>query len=448
MAGEIHLPYQFAPRQYQLPLWQAFDEGYKRLVAIWHRRSGKDKCCINILARAMMLRVGTYFYFLPAFAQARRVIWNGMDGSGFRFINHIPRDLWDGKPNETDMRVRLKNGSVFQLVGSDNIDNVVGTNPIGCVFSEYSLEDPRGWDFIRPILRENGGWALFNGTPRGKQNHLYKLKEMAEGNPQWWVQTLGVDDTGVLTAADIQQERDSGMTEELIQQEYYCSFEGGMEGAFYINAMNKAREQGRICKVPHQEDLPVHTAWDVGTDQTAIIFFQQPSSGSVNIIDYHAAGGEGIQTFTQVLRDKGHEEGYQYGQHLVGWDIVKRQYGAGAQSTKAIAQRLGVTFKATPKLSIDDGITAVQALLGRCHFDETRCENLINALYTYRRKQDRVTREFLPTPVHDWSSHGADAMRYLAIGRPSARVVETPPDRYARREREYRGHNGRTWMSN
>lgn len=219
---ELTLPHHYVPRPYQVPAWRAFESGYKRLLLIHHRRAGKDKTCINMLARSTMERVGTYFYFLPTFAQAKRVIWDGMDGDGFRFINHFPRELWDGDANTTNMRIRLKNGSVFQLVGSDKIDNVVGTNPIGCVFSEYSLQDPSGWEFIRPILLENGGWAIFNGTPRGKVNHLYELYKMAKSNPEWYCEKLSVDDTGAISDEKIQSERDSGMDEELIQQEYYC----------------------------------------------------------------------------------------------------------------------------------------------------------------------------------------------------------------------------------
>jgi len=447
VAPEIRLPYHFQPRDYQIPLWRAFDEGQRRLLTVWHRRAGKDKCCLNLLIRAMMMRTGLYFYLLPTYSQARKIIWNGIDGSGFRFLNHFPRELIEGKPNETEMRIRLKNGSVFQLVGSDNIDSIVGTNPVGCVFSEFSLQDPRGWDFIRPILRENGGWSLFNGTPRGKSNHLHTLYQMAINNPEWYVEKLDVLQTGVLTPEDLQAERDAGMSEELIQQEFMCSFEGGMEGAYYISHMNKMAKQHRIASIPHMEDLPVHTAWDVGVDTTAIIFFQLPPGGMVNIIDYHEGAGEGIQTFTRFVRDKAQEEGYEYGEHIAGWDIVKRQYGQKtAQSTKQIAARLGVKFKAAPKLKVDDGITSVQAMLSRVNIDAVKCERLINALYTYRRKQDRVTRDYLPMPVHDWSSHGCDALRYLATGRRNSRVEDTPPDRYARRSRQNR-HSGQTWQS-
>ena len=173
-----------------------------------------------------------YFYFLPEYAQGKRIIWDGMDFDGFPFMKHFPKEILAGKPNNSEMKQRLVNGSIFQVVGSDNIDSIVGTNPIGCVFSEYAVGDPQGWDFIRPILKENKGWALFPYTPRGK-THGYDLYNMAKGNPDWFCQLLDVGDTGVYTEAEIQEERDAGMDEELIQQEYYCSFNSPMHGSYY-----------------------------------------------------------------------------------------------------------------------------------------------------------------------------------------------------------------------
>ena len=443
---EVQLPFNFTPRDYQVPVWEAFDRGIRRIIWVAHRRAGKDKNCFNMLARGTQLRVGTYFYFLPTFTQARRVIWNGMDYNGFRFINHIPRDLWDGKPNETDMRIRLKNGSVFQLVGSDNIDNIVGTNPVGCVFSEFSLQDPAGWDFIRPILRENDGWAIFNGTPRGKANHLFKMHEMAKTNPDWFTLRQSITDTGVLNEEDIQAERDSGMSEELIQQEYFCSFEGGLEGAIYVNQMNKVRADGRVCKVPHNEELPVNTAWDLGLDKTSIIFFQSLQSGMINIIDYHESTSEALSYYVNVIKDKERELGYNYKDHIAPWDIVKKEYVAEGHSRLRLAASLGLIFRKTPKLSIDDGVNAVQMLLSRCNFDEEKTRRLVEALYEYRRKQDRVTKEYLALPVHNWASHAADAMRTLAVGRRNAHYEESAPERYTKKYRSGRS-NGETWMS-
>jgi len=401
MTTRVKLPHNFAPRPYQRPVWEAFDAGQKRLLTIWHRRAGKDKCDINFVARATQMRVGTYFYFLPTFAQGRRIIWEGMDSQGFRFLHHIPQELWDGKPNETDMRVRLKNGSIFQIVGSDKIDRIVGTNPVGCVFSEFTLQDPAGWDFVRPILRENGGWALFNGTPRGK-NHMYRLNEMAKTNDEWFSEVLTIDDTGVMTDADVQAERDSGMSEELIQQEFYCSFTGGMEGAYYTEHMAKASEDGRICRVPHDEALPVHTAWDMGLDRTAIIFFQTPKSGLINIIDYHEDGGKSMAHYISWVLRHGEKEDYVYGEHIGPWEVISGNYESGV-TREETAKNLGIVFKPAPKLSRVEGINAVLMLLGKCVIDDVKCARLIEALIEYRRKIDRTTKEYKEEPLHNWA---------------------------------------------
>ena len=444
MSVEVELPFNFDPRWYQRPAWEAFDQGYKRLLMVHHRRAGKDVNCINFAARATQLRVGTYFYFLPTFAQARRVIWDGMTGDGRRFLSYIPQELWADKPNETNMRIRLINGSVFQLVGSDNIDNIVGTNPIGCVFSEYSLQDPRGWDFIRPILRENGGWALFNGTPRGKANHMHKLYQMAKDNPEWWVDLAGTDKTGVLSDEDVQAERDAGMTEELIQQEFYCSFEGGMEGAIYVEAIQKMQKEERVCNVPHQDELPVHTAWDIGLDTTAIIFFQTPPGGAIHIIDYYESSQVPLPHYVRVINDLREMRGFTYGYHLMPWDIARKEWDDGRGRDSA-AKKLGLNTVPTKRMNIEDGINAVHMLLPRVYIDGKHCDRLVQALLGYRRKQDRVTREFMPTPVHDWSSHPCDALRVLATGRKRSRLDENKTrERYATRTR--RAASG-SWMS-
>ncbi|RMD72956.1 MAG: hypothetical protein D6822_00435, partial [Cyanobacteria bacterium J149] len=150
---KITLPHNFTPRPYQLPLLKALDSGMKRAVVVWHRRSGKDKTAINFMAKKMFERVGQYFYFLPTYKQGRKIIWDGIDGSGFRLLDHIHPDL-RVKTNDQEMKIQLVNGSIFQVIGTDNVDSIVGTNPVGCVFSEYSLQDPQAWDFIRPILAE------------------------------------------------------------------------------------------------------------------------------------------------------------------------------------------------------------------------------------------------------------------------------------------------------
>ena len=205
------LPHNFTPRAYQLPVLRALDNGIKRAVIVWHRRAGKEKTCLNFTAKRAFERVGTYFYLFPTYAQAKKVLWQGADKAGFRFLDHFPPRIIKTR-QEQDLRLELINGSSIQLIGSDNYDSVMGTNPIGCVFSEYALQNPSAWDYLRPILAENDGWAIFDFTPRG-HNHGWQIYEMARGNPDWFAEILTVDDTQAISAAAIEAERAAGMSE-------------------------------------------------------------------------------------------------------------------------------------------------------------------------------------------------------------------------------------------
>lgn len=197
--------------------------GGKRAVAVWHRRAGKDLTALDITKRQSFKRVGTYFHCFPAFNQARRVMWDGMDGQGRKFIDRFSSIA--KKTNSTEMKIELINGSQWQLIGADNYDTVVGANPIGIVFSEWAISDryPLAWDYFRPMLVENGGWAIFIYTPRGR-NHGWGLYNMALHNDDWFSEILTVKDTNAVSEADIEKERLAGMPEDLIQQEFYCSF--------------------------------------------------------------------------------------------------------------------------------------------------------------------------------------------------------------------------------
>jgi hypothetical protein len=225
----IQIPHGFKPRVYQLPIMKAFDGGCQRGVWVVHRRAGKDKTCWNILIKKAFERIGVYFYILPLLTQARKIIFDGIDKSGFPFLAHVPPSTISSK-NTTEMKIKLKTGSVIQVIGSDNIDAIVGTNPVGLVYSEYALQKTEAWDFIRPIVRENDGWVLFQSTPRGR-NHFFEMYRTAMSDPLWFCEKLDVtntvDDDGnpVISDADIEQERNEGMSEALIQQEYYCSFD-------------------------------------------------------------------------------------------------------------------------------------------------------------------------------------------------------------------------------
>ena len=420
LSPTITIPYRYQPRPYQLPVLQAIDRGIKRVVAVWHRRSGKEKTFINVSIKKMFERVGTYYYIFPTYTQAKKVLWDGLDRDGFPFMGHIPKEVVK-KKNETELRIEVVNGSALQLIGSDNIDSVVGTNPVGCVFSEFALQDPKAWDYMRPILRENGGWAIFDYTPRGK-NHGYALYQMAKANPDWFAQILTINDTGALSEKDVDAERREGMSEELIQQEFYCSFEGVAFGAYFGKQLQKAEQDGRVTKVPYEEGIGVETWWDLGVGDSTAIWFTQSVGREIRVIDYLEASGEGFPFYAKALQNKP----YVYSTHHAPHDIEVRELGNG-RSRRETALSLGINFQVVPNLPIDDGIEAARTLLSRCWFDREKCERGLSALASYHKAYDDKLKDWKSYPMHDWSSHAADAFRYLAVGHKTAPLIKERP---------------------
>lgn len=419
----IVLPHRFSPRPYQLPVLGALDRGATRAVAVWHRRSGKEKTFVNLMAKRTAQRVGAYYYLFPTFTQAKRAIWDGRDRDGFRFIDHFPDDYVTNR-NESELKLTLASGSIFQLVGTDNFDGIMSSNPIGCVFAEYSLQDPRAWDYIRPILRENGGWAVFDYTPRGK-NHGKTLfdtasKLQAEGDPAWYCEKLTIADTGVLTEADMDAERREGMSEDMIQQEYFCSFEGVQHGSIYGRQMEQAEADGRICGVPWQPHLPVSTWWDIGTGDATAIWFTQTVGREVHVIDYYenAGAGIGVDHYIRHLQNLPYLWGKHHGPH----DLRSHSFAALGKSAFEVAESMGFRFDVIPPasgrggVSLADGIDAGRAFIARCWFDRIKTERGRKALEAYHYAYDEKRKMFQDAPYHDWSSHAADGWRYLAIG--------------------------------
>lgn len=229
---KITLPHKFTPRPYQLNLLKSLDKGYTRALIVWNRRSGKDKVCFNYMVRKAFEKVGTYYYFLPTYSQAKKVIWDNIDNDGFKMLDHIPKELVKST-NGTELKVELINGSIIQLIASDEFKKSgVGTNPIGVVFSEYSISDPEAWRFVSPILAVNGGWAIFNFTPRG-MNHAFNLLQQAKQNDKWFIEVLTINETKVLTEEALEEEK-KNHPQDIIDQEYYCKFIEGA-GAFFRN---------------------------------------------------------------------------------------------------------------------------------------------------------------------------------------------------------------------
>lgn len=407
--AEITVPHNYQPRTYQLPLLQALDSGVKRAVVIWHRRAGKDKTLVNLVAKKMLERVGTYYYFFPTYTQGKKILWLGMDRDGFRFIDHFPKPLLASKPNDTELKIEYKNGSIFQIIGTDNIDSIVGTNPVGCIFSEYALQNPKAWDFIRPILAENGGWAVFNYTPRGK-NHGYDLYEMASRNPNWFVQKLTVDDTGIISPEVIEEERQSGMSEEMIQQEYYCSFTAAIMGAYYWKEYDEAEKAGRFTNVPYEPTALVHTVWDLGIRDSMSIGFYQAVGLERRMIDYMEFIGKGLPEAIKLVKEKP----YTYGKHFAPHDISVRELGTG-KSRLEVSKELGINFEIVPNLPVQDGIEAGRRFFQKLWVDKEKCKDWLRAIPQYTKEYDEDRKIFKDKPLHDWTSHPADEHRYAAL---------------------------------
>ena len=404
---------KFKLRPYQVPLFRALEERkFKRYLAIWPRRAGKDIVAFNALFRAAVDKPGNYFYIFPTFAQARRVIWDSITNSGMRFIDFIPAEYIESK-NSQELKITLKNGSMISLVGSDNVDALMGTNAQAMIFSEYGLQNPRGFQLLSPILKSSGGWALFISTPRGK-NHLYTMYQLAQSSSDWFCEKLSVVETGHIPLYEIEKEKSEGlMSEDLIQQEYFCSFELGVEGSFYAKYIDRMRINGQIGVVPFETGFKVHTAWDIGVrDSTSIIFFQVIGQ-TVRLIDFYENSKVGLEHYSKIL----HEKAYNYGIHVAPHDIAVKEWGSG-QTRLEKAKNLGIEFTIATNLSIMDGIESVRSAFSKIWIDQERCKPLILSLENYRQEYDPVHKIYKSQPLHDCFSHAADAMRYLCISLP------------------------------
>jgi phage terminase large subunit len=415
----LRIPNEWEPREYQLPLLQYLDTGGKRAVCTWHRRSGKDSVCLNVTAKAAMKRPAGYWHLLPKADQARKALWNAINPhSGRRLIDQaFPHEIRE-LTRENEMFIRFRNGSTWQLMGSDNFNTFMGSTPAGVNFSEYALGKPQAWDFVRPILMENGGWAIFNSTPRGR-NHHFKLREMAKKNPDWFEQTLTVDDTGIVTRAQIEQELDSGMEPALVDQEYYCSFEAAMVGSYYADVLAKMRREGRMLPDLYDPELPVIPVLDIGyTDDTSIVF-GQVHRNEIRIIDEFSDNAEDVEHYSKIMAERGYRyEGQTERSNGVVWlphDAKAKTMAAKGKSIAEQFRALGWTVRIVPEMSVQNGIAAARKVLASAYIDPETCEDAVEAWTHYQRAWDADKRAYGKQPVHDWSSHRADALRYFSI---------------------------------
>ncbi len=423
----ITLPHNFVPRDYQTEhLFRVmFPHRYpdlklmgvkpkNRICEVWHRRSGKDLSLISAIIIASRERIGNYLYLMPQQNQIRRAIWDGIDNDGVRFLDRIPPQAIEDMRG-SDMFIRFTWQSTLQFGGSDTYNSYMSANPVGIVLSEYSLQDPNAWNYLRPILRANKGWAVFLFTFRGK-NHGWRLYEIARKDPQtWYSKILTIEDTEkapgvpVVTRADYEQEIAEGMPEELARQEYYCDPEASLIGSFYGREIDQLYENRRIGNFPHDPAKRVYTGWDIGLDAHAVVFAQEDDAGNPVVIDYIEEVNARFSDVCNMVVAKS----YNYAAHFGPHDITKRD-SEKEQKILNTAKDLGIDFVKTKRSSRVDGIETVRFLLPRCSIDEIRCERLIEVLKSYRRQWDDVRKCFIEIPVHDWAAHGSDATRILA----------------------------------
>ena len=382
---------------------------------VCHRRAGKTVACINDLLRAALITEREDWrgaYIAPYYGQAKDVAWGYLK----RYASVVPGVQF----SEVELRADFPNGSRIRLYGADNADvRLRGIYLDDVVLDEYADFAPSIWgEVIRPLLADRQGRAVFIGTPKG-HNGFFRVWQDAESRPDWFRLMLRASETGIVPLDELNAAA-SQMTPDQYAQEFECSFEAAIQGAYYAKELGQAERDGRIADVPVDPSLPVNTSWDLGiADSTAIVFWQAVRGGSVRIVDAYEASGHGLDHYVRVLN----ERGYTYGEHWAPHDIQVREVGSG-RSRLETAAGLGIRFKVTPNLPVQDGINAARMLLPRCWFDRRKTLALREALAQYREKVDEK-RQVSMGPLHDWTSHFADAFRYAAVA-----AKEQAPRRY------------------
>lgn len=369
-----------------------------------HRRAGKTVACVmDLVDAALRCKKPNprFAYMAPYYRQAKDVAWSYLKG----FALPIP----GATINESELRIDLPTGGRVRLYGADNYEAARGLYFDGIVLDEYADWDPRAWtSVIRPALSDREGWATFIGTPKGK-NDFYDINERAK-REGWFTSVLRASETGIVPQTELDDAR-SMMTPEQYEQEYECSFDAAIVGAYYGREMSRLQSEKRIRSVPYDPTLEVYTAWDLGLDDATAIWFVQAAGTEIRFIDYYEANNTSLAEIAKVLRN---EKPYVYADHYLPHDAEVRELMT-AKSRKESLESLGIRpITIAKRQSVEEGINAVRNILPRALFDEVKCERGIECLKQYRREWDDKTKTFKLRPLHDWTSHGADAMRYMA----------------------------------
>jgi hypothetical protein len=413
--GGVTVTVPYKPR----PLQRAIhDQMRKRRfgVLVCHRRFGKTVLGVNELQRGALTcgkERPRFGYIAPTYRQGKAV--------AFDYMQHYADPIPGRQVNQSELRVDYPNGGQSRIYGADNPDSLRGLYFDGVVLDEYGLHPAKTYsEVIAATLVDRGGWALFQGTPNGK-NQFYEIAQHARErhkakDKDWFYAEYKASQTGLLDRAYLHSAR-SVMTNDEYAQEFECSFEAAVKGAIYAKELEAARTAEHVTSVPYDPALPVDTDWDLGIgDAMAIWFSQSTRGGEVRLVDYYEASGEGFPHYVKLLKEKG----YAYGKHWAPHDIQVRELSSG-RSRLEVAHSQGIKFEITPRLhesvggEVEEGIHAARMLFPRCWFDAERCKSGLEALTHYRRDYNQRLNEFKATPVHDWASHGADAFRGLAV---------------------------------
>ena len=399
--------------EYPYKARDAFLDFHKRdqrwAVLVCHRRAGKTVATIcDTIRRAVMEKKpdGRYAYIAPYYAQAKNIAWDYL----LKFA--APAIV---KANQSELWVELVNGAKIRLFGADNPDALRGLYLDGVVLDEYADMKPRLWgEIVRPLLTDRQGWATFIGTPKG-HNAFYEIYNEAQKNPNWYVKTLRADQSGLLPESEL-LDAQATMSDNQYEQEFLCSFEAAIIGAYYGQEMRRITDLERITTVDYDPMFPCHTVWDLGYNDSTSIIWWQCVYGEIRVLDHHSSNGQPISYYTGLLAQKEDEFGYKYGTHWLPHDARAKTLASGGKSIiEQISAKIDLKhLKIVPNLSIQDGIQASRLALTRTWFDN-RCEELIECLRQYQREWDDDKKVFRDRPKHDWTSHSADAFRYLSI---------------------------------
>lgn len=392
-------------------------------VIVCHRRFGKTHFSLNeMIDRAFRndLKNPQYAYIAPTYGQAKRIAWDLLKD----YLKNIPGVTF----NESDLRAdipRPHRGDKlrFLLLGAENPGSVRGIYLDGCILDEYAEMDPTIWSqVIRPALSDRLGWAIFIGTPKG-QNHFFDVYKAAQdavsqGNEQWFTAMYKASQTGVVSMSELEQAR-LVMAENEYAQEYECSFSAALVGAYYGKEMEKAENEGRVTSVPYDSNLPTFTFWDLGIDDTTVVWIGQPlGNREFHWIDYIENSGEGLDWYVRELSQRG----YAYEEHVLPHDAGARELGTGKTREETLRKKgLGARTRVLPRQAIEDGINASRNLISKSWFDSAKCARGILALKNYERKWDSKNKIYQSRPLHNWASHGSDAFRTAAMGLNDAR---------------------------